>query len=241
MAYLKIYKNWLPYAMMKDKRGFISKQFGNGHSGVDSVGNEGNNKVCAVCDGIVLSVKYSSSLGNCVEYGTENFKVAYYHLKEVCVSKGDEVKACKTIIGIEGKTGSLASGKHLHCSVWIDGELVDGEPYLCGDKTIMTGGKTMVRKVIREDLNLRENAGTQYAVKGKIPIASLINITETKAVGSAVWGKCECVINGKNLVGWCNIGDKWSETYTGCICYAVAEVELKKALSKIDEIKKIIE
>ena len=51
MAYKVIYKRWLPYAKMSDHRGFISQRYGNGHTGVDSVGNQYGNPVCAVLTG----------------------------------------------------------------------------------------------------------------------------------------------------------------------------------------------
>ena len=36
MKYIKVVPVWAPYAQMKDRRGFISRRFGNGHTGVDS-------------------------------------------------------------------------------------------------------------------------------------------------------------------------------------------------------------
>ena len=95
MAYLTVYKNWLPYALLEDKRGFISKRFGNGHSGIDSVGNVYNNTVCAVMDGMVTAVYFSPTLGNCVEYGCGNVKIAHYHLAETSVQTGDKVEKGK--------------------------------------------------------------------------------------------------------------------------------------------------
>lgn len=144
MAYIKVYATWLPYAQMKDPRGFISKQFGSGHTGVDSVGNEYGNSVCAVADGYVTDVFHSNTLGNVVEYTSGVVRFALYHLAKVNVSAGASIKK-GDILGIEGATGSLATGKHLHTSMWINDVLVDPEPYLSGKKEMITstGGNTM--------------------------------------------------------------------------------------------------
>lgn len=134
MAYTITYKMWLPYARTTDPRGFISKQFGNGHSGVDSVNNDPGNTVCAVLNGYVLRTTVSPTLGNVVEYGAGNIRIALYHLAQVHVAVGDEVKAGETVLGTEGSTGSLATGKHLHTSLWINNVLTDPESYLSGQK-----------------------------------------------------------------------------------------------------------
>ncbi|MBQ9082566.1 MAG: M23 family metallopeptidase [Clostridia bacterium] len=136
MAYIKVYRNWLPYGKMKDRRGFISRRYGNGHSGTDSVGNQYDNPVCAVVDGTVTAVRYSETLGHVVEYGNAAVKLAHYHLAKVLVKQGDAVQAGETVLGIEGGTGTMATGKHLHTSMWIGGGLTDPEPYLCGEKPL---------------------------------------------------------------------------------------------------------
>jgi murein DD-endopeptidase MepM/ murein hydrolase activator NlpD len=136
MAYIKVYKNWLPYRQMKDRRGFISRRYGSGHTGVDSVGNQYGNPVCAVTDGTVTAVRQSATLGNIVEYENAAVKIAHYHLAKGMVKPGDHVQAGETVLAIEGGTGSLATGKHLHTSMWIHGKEVDPEPYLCGEKTL---------------------------------------------------------------------------------------------------------
>lgn len=136
MGYLKIYPKWLPYARMQDRRGFISRRFGNGHSGVDSVGNQYGNPICAVIDGRVLRVSSSATLGNVIEYGTDTVRIAHYHLLRVDGAVGQTVTAGQTILGVEGGTGSLATGKHLHTSLWVHGVLVDPEPYLSGERAL---------------------------------------------------------------------------------------------------------
>ena len=93
MGYLKIYPEWLPYARMKDRRGFISKRFGGGHSGVDSVGNQYGNPVCAVINGRVTRVTTSGTLGNTVEYGNGTVRIAHYHLASTAVAVGQTVTA----------------------------------------------------------------------------------------------------------------------------------------------------
>ena len=222
MAYLIVYKNWLPYNFMSDKRGFISKKFGGGHTGVDSVGNQVNNPVCAVINGKVLSVTKSGTLGNCVEYGNNKVKIAYYHLKSVNVISGQEVKAGVTNIGIEGSTGSLATGKHLHTSMWIDGVLVDPEQYMAGKKDFPkettntnVGGNVMIRKAIRSDLNVRAGAGVSNSSYGKIKINSNFFVydgTQTKTSDGATWAKVTAELaNGKSITGWSNIGSTWSK------------------------------
>ena len=110
MAYIKIYKKWLPYAKMSDTRGFISRQFGAGHTGVDSVGNLYGNKICAVMDGKVTRIDNSKTLGNVLEYENGNIRIAHYHLAKTLVKVGDNVKTGETLLAVEGSTGSLATG-----------------------------------------------------------------------------------------------------------------------------------
>ncbi len=149
MAYIKVYKNWLPYDQMKDQRGFISRRYGNGHSGVDSVGNQYGNPVCAVVDGTVTAVRQSATLGNVVEYENAAVKIAHYHLAKVMVKPGSKVQAGETVLAIEGGTGSLAMGKHLHTSMWIHGKETDPEPYLCGEKPL-PGTEEILKKEVEQ-------------------------------------------------------------------------------------------
>lgn len=193
-----------------------------GHSGVDSYTVAGTIwDVCAVCDATVTKVYYSSTVGNVVEYAYGNVRIAYYHLGKVYTKIGAAVKL-GTKIGVMGKTGALATGVHLHVSMWIDDKLVDPEPYMAGTKALpkhMIGGSDMVRKVIRTDLNLRKGVGTGYGTYGFIPNGTLLNVTQTsKASNGSVWGKVTCKLSdGKEYTGWCNIGDTWSSLYTGAL------------------------
>jgi hypothetical protein len=214
MAYVKVYKKWLPYGLMWDKRGFVSLRFGDGHTGVDSVGNQMRNPVCAIIGGRVLEAYTSSSLGNVVKYGDGNVVIAYYHLASINVKVGQMVVANKTKIGYEGSTGSICRGKHLHTSIWIDGVLVDPEPYLSGEqKLIVTKAKErkyMIRKVIKS-LNLRESASLiAKKVYSDMPVDTIVLVTETKVAAGITWGKLFTVINGKSYTGWANLGETWS-------------------------------
>lgn len=165
MAYLAVISNWAPYALMDDKRGFISRRFRDGHSGIDSVGNEWGNRVCAVINGTVSKVYTDPALGNVVEYGVENIRIAYYHLEKAAVKAGDSVQAGKTVIGTEGASGTLATGKHLHVSLWIDGVLTDPEPYLSGAKEWPA---RVSNSPAKEETAMEYNVGDQIKANGKI-------------------------------------------------------------------------
>lgn len=165
MAYIKVYKNWLPYGQMKDRRGFISRQYGNGHSGVDSVGNQYGNPVCAVVDGTVTAVRQSATLGNIVEYENAAVKIAHYHLAKVMVKPGNAVRAGETVLAIEGGTGSLATGKHLHTTMWIDGKETDPEPYLCGAQALPGAEETLRKEVEKLKAELAKANAALEAVR----------------------------------------------------------------------------
>jgi hypothetical protein len=244
--YIKIYPSWLPYDCAEDKRGFISKRFGNGHTGVDSVNDKMNPKVCAVMDGVVCKVDFSKKYGNIIIYKRGNVQIAHYHLKEVLSEVGDMVQGGVSVIGVEGNTGELSKGKHLHTSMWIDGELVDPEPYLSGQKEIHceNGAEIMpARKVIRGDLNLREKPGVANGSYGFIPVGTIINPTETVKVGSATWGKHTCIMaDGKEHTGWSNIHDWWSEPYSGALmAYKDESEEISALKNQLHEANQKIE
>lgn len=215
--YLKTINNYPPYALMTDKRGFISRLYGNGHTGVDSVGNQWANPVCAICDGTVLQAYISASLGKVVQYGAGRVKIAYYHLATISVKVGQKVTAGKTQIGIEGNTGALADGKHLHISIWIDDQLVDPLPYLTGDKTLPDTAaeqevKYMIRKVTKV-LNLRSTrslANNNNLVYKDMPVGTVFLVTDTVKEGNVTWGKVIVTIKGKTYAGWSNIATTWS-------------------------------
>ena len=215
--YLKTINKYPPYALMKDKRGFISRLYGNGHTGVDSVGNTWANPVCAIIDGTVLEAYISASLGKVVLYGAGRVKIAYYHLAKISVKTGQTVTAGKTQVGIEGGTGALADGKHLHISIWIDDQLVDPLPYLTGAKTLLVTAaeqedKYMIRKVTKV-LNLRSTrslANNNNLVYRDMPVGTVFLVTDTVKEGNVTWGKVIVTINGKTYAGWSNIATTWS-------------------------------
>lgn len=213
MGYLKTYSTWLPYKLMTDKRGFISLRFGNGHTGIDSVGNEYANKICAVMDGKITKVVKSTTLGNCVYYGAGGIEVAHYHLSSVSVKVGSTVEAGKTAVGVEGSTGTLAKGKHLHTSIWINGVLVDPEPYLCGDKELLIPpkkeAKKMYRRVIKE-LNLRRTKSTvsNSNIVKALPVGTILEVIMV----DGEWGHVIAHIgDGTSYHGYSKIASTWSE------------------------------
>lgn len=220
MAYLKVYSNWLPYAKLSDKRGFISKRFGNGHTGIDSVGNVYANQVYAVMDGQVTASYLDTTLGNVVKYKNGNVEFAYYHLASRKVKVGDKVICGETAIGVEGNTGTASKGKHLHTSMWIDGKLVDPEPYLSGSKKIeikeiseTEEAKYMIRKVTKV-LNLRSSRTTKDStniVYKNMPVGTIFLVTEIVKESGEDWGHIYVTIEGKSYVGWAKTSETWSK------------------------------
>lgn len=218
MTYKIIYKRWLPYAKMSDHRGFISQRYGNGHTGVDSVGNQLSNPVCAVRSGTVTASRWDAAYGNVVEYASGNVTVRYCHLASRKVKTGDPVTAGQTVVGIEGATGSLVrkGAKHLHTMLWIDGKRVDPEPYLCGAKALPAQNTSqeddiMIRKVTAKGLNLRAGAGVgKTIVYGSMPVGTVLICGKTQKVGTATWAQVCATIGGTQYVGWSNIANTWS-------------------------------
>lgn len=220
MAYLKVYSNWLPYVKLNDKRGFISKRFGGGHTGIDSVGNVYANQVYAIIDGEVTASYFDSKLGNVVKYKRSNVEIAYYHLASRKVNIGDKVVFGETVVGVEGNTGTASNGKHLHTSMWIDGILTDPEPYLSGSKAIEIkeensnkGAKYMIRQVTKV-LNLRSSRSTKNStniVYKDMPVGTIFLVTEVVREGNDDWGHIYVTINGKSYVGWAKTSTTWSK------------------------------
>ena len=183
MAYLEVVSNYLPYMAASDKRGFISQYYkGDAHTGVDSVGNLWDMPVCAIFDGKVLNSGTTSSTGNEVTYQSVNgrVKVTYLHLRDKVTVSGNVTK--NQVIGYEGSTGSLATGKHLHVTMYIDNVRVDPLPYLKGTKALPLEvvEKKTIDEIAKEVIQGKwgsgqarktalENAGYDYnAVQAKV-------------------------------------------------------------------------
>ena len=231
MKYKAIIANYPPYCLLKDKRGYITKLFGSGHTGVDSIGNQWDNPVASWIDGICVC-SYSETCGNIATVTSSNYrvKVVYMHLKNVATS-GD-VKA-RQQIGIEGSTGTLSTGKHLHISLYIDGKLVNPLLYLQGKQKLPLDpvitqpqsnvsvstlnynkkeGSYMIKKVI-SPLNLRSTrslANDNNIVYRNMPNGTIFLVTATKAEGGKTWGHVFVVLGGKSYVGWANMAATWS-------------------------------
>ena len=95
------------------------------HNGIDIASEEGTEAV-AVCDGRVVEIRKSETLGNVLVYETINgYRITYAHLKEALKETGDFIKQGE-IIAKTGNTG-LSTGPHLHYGVEYDGEYID--PY----------------------------------------------------------------------------------------------------------------
>lgn len=165
MAYKETIPHYPPYAAASDNRGFISQYFGAGHSGLDSVGNLFDMPVCAIFDGTVTNTAVTATTGNSVTYLSDNgrVKVQYLHLREkAALAEGAKVSKNQQL-GREWSSGSLATGKHLHVSLWIDGVLVDPLPYMKGQKELPLGVTDK-----KEENKMNYQVGNKVKVNGAI-------------------------------------------------------------------------
>ena len=95
------------------------------HNGIDIAVETGTEAV-AVCDGRVIEIRKSETLGNVLVYETVNgYRVTYAHLNETIKEQGDFVKQGE-VVALTGNTG-LSTGPHLHYGIEYDGEYID--PY----------------------------------------------------------------------------------------------------------------
>lgn len=120
------------------------------HNGVDLVSNTkadgtGDNTtdyIIAFAGGYVLGVLNTCagktpSTGNYVKIMHDGGETTvYYHMAKgtVKVKAGDTVRA-GDVLGYMGSTGN-STGAHLHFGIMVDGEYVDPEPYLRGEKEL---------------------------------------------------------------------------------------------------------
>lgn len=93
------------------------------HDGLDIAVSE-NTGAKAVRSGIVTQVRESDTLGNVIQYETEDgFTITYAHLNKTVAKVGDNIKQGQ-IIAKTGNTG-LSTGPHLHYSVRKGDMLID--------------------------------------------------------------------------------------------------------------------
>lgn len=95
------------------------------HNGVDFAAPTGT-PVRAVADGVVQSAGYAGGGGNTVKIAHNSvYSTAYLHLSKIAggLKKGSRIKRGQ-VIGNVGMTG-LASGPHLHFSLYQNGKYVD--------------------------------------------------------------------------------------------------------------------
>ena len=93
------------------------------HNGIDIAADIGT-KALAACDGVVTDTGRSPTYGIYVTFDTtDGYQVFYAHLSKALVQEGDRVKK-GDVIALTGDTG-LATGPHLHYSVFRDGKPLD--------------------------------------------------------------------------------------------------------------------
>ena len=207
------YAKYLPYVCNANPLGTVTKPFGGGHTGVDSITAPGKVwDVCAACPATVDKVYKSITVGNIVQYGYDSISgrvtLAYYHLGSTCVKAGQAV-TLGTKVGVMGCTGILCKGVHLHVSMWIAGNLVNPEPYLCSKKAFPAaatvanneGGDLMIYKTT-VNLNLRA-AAPSGALLVTMPTDTVLIGGATKTISGKTWAQAVCTVGGKQYAGWC--------------------------------------
>lgn len=113
---------------------FGKKQF---HKGIDIVGEGATlDYIVAFADGTVDISKSSTDAGEYIRINHGNgIYTRYLHMRtnSRAIKVGDKVKKGQTL-GYMGATGNV-TGAHLHFDININGEYVNPEPYLKGEKT----------------------------------------------------------------------------------------------------------
>ncbi len=104
------------------------------HNGIDIAVEEGTDAV-AVCDGRVVEIRKSETLGNVIVYETINgYRITYAHLKEILKQTGDLLRQGETV-ALTGNTG-LSTGPHLHYGMEYDGQYIDPHGFVELDYTV---------------------------------------------------------------------------------------------------------
>ena len=107
-------------------RRFFNDQPRSPHRGLDLAAPTGT-PVAAVADGVVVLTgnHYFAGRSVYVNHGT-GVVSAYFHLSEIGVAQGDEVRA-GDVLGKVGESGRV-TGAHLHFGLYVLGQAVDPEP-----------------------------------------------------------------------------------------------------------------
>ncbi len=102
------------------------------HAGLDIVVNTGT-KVYAPGDAKVIRTGYRNGYGKVVELDHGfGYTTLYAHLSKILVKKGKRVKR-GDVIGLSGKSGSLATGPHLHYEVRHNGIPLNPRNFIFND------------------------------------------------------------------------------------------------------------
>lgn len=103
------------------------------HDGID-IYNEVGTDVVSVAKGVVTEVRYSETYGNLLKYQVQNWnnskkiEIMYAHLDKILVEEGDILKE-GDIVAKSGETG-LATGPHLHYSIFVDDKAINPLSFL---------------------------------------------------------------------------------------------------------------
>ena len=126
--------------ILKTKGNVITREYGNGHSGIDIVGTgHTTDSIIAHTAGKVIFCQTgyannkgstgNASYGNCVKIQHSNgYATLYAHLARVDVKYGQTVKQGQ-VIGYMGNTGN-SYGSHLHFEVWRNNVRINPKPYI---------------------------------------------------------------------------------------------------------------
>ena len=119
-----IYADWTWPTVSHQVSGFYGEHSNGIFSDHINIAGTAGDEIYAVADGVVLETTYEANYGNYIimDLG-EGIVVKYGHLKEIQVSKGDEIMKGQ-VIATMGTTG-MAVGPNLSFAVTVDGEAVN--------------------------------------------------------------------------------------------------------------------